>query len=118
MSRVRELAFHMESSPVQIASMASSLCASAYQSKYFNGVINITTLQYGPLFFCGSLDILCVLHFSPVILGLTPLLHPLRACFFIGPFGQLGIGTHRIVLLARCGCYFEVAMVTTTPGPY
>lgn len=74
--------------------MVSSLCASAYQSKYFNGVINITTLQYGPLF-CGSLDSLCVLLFSPVIFGLTPP-HPLRACFFIGPFGQLGIGTHRM----------------------
>ena len=37
--------------PVQIASMmASSPCAtSAYQSKYFNGVTNITTLQqYDP----------------------------------------------------------------------
>jgi hypothetical protein len=62
-SRVRELAFHMESSRFKIASMAPLPCAGAHQSKSPNSVTIIATLQYGPLFVV-SLDSLCVLLFS------------------------------------------------------
>ena len=56
--------------------------------------------------FCGSLDSPCVLLLSPVILGLTPCVLALSS----DPLANLvPIGC---VLLARCGCYFEVAMVT------
>jgi hypothetical protein len=61
----------------------------AYQSKYINSVTNITTLQYGPLFFfffVVSLDSLCVFccYLFPLShSGVTTLRPPpchLRAC--------------------------------------